>query len=79
MPCRAGQRGCRQGTAQAEWARRSAAAARIVAPAPAGQLLTAYRAAQAKLAVPWEYLAAIHLVETRMGRIGEPARPVPRG
>jgi Transglycosylase SLT domain len=42
---------------------------RIVAPAPAGQLLVAYRAAQAKLAVPWEYLAAIHLVETRMGRI----------
>ena len=42
---------------------------RIVAPAPAGQLLAAYRAAGAKLAVPWEYLAAIHLVETRMGRI----------
>jgi membrane-bound lytic murein transglycosylase B len=42
---------------------------RIVAPAPAGQLLAAYRAAQAKLAVPWEYLAAIHLVETRTGRI----------
>ena len=42
---------------------------RIVAPAPAGQLLAAYRAAEAKLAVPWEYLAAIHLVETRMGRI----------
>jgi membrane-bound lytic murein transglycosylase B len=42
---------------------------RIVAPAPAAQLLAAYRAAQAKLAVPWEYLAAIHLVETRMGRI----------
>ena len=42
---------------------------RIVAPAPAGRLLAAYRAAQAKLAVPWEYLAAIHLVETRMGRI----------
>ena len=42
---------------------------RIVAPAPAGQLLAAYRAAQAKLAVPWEYLAAIHLVETRLGRI----------
>jgi Transglycosylase SLT domain len=42
---------------------------RIVAPAPASQLLAAYRAAQAKLAVPWEYLAAIHLVETRMGRI----------
>jgi membrane-bound lytic murein transglycosylase B len=42
---------------------------RIVAPAPAGQLLAAYRAAEAKLAVPWEYLAAIHLVETRTGRI----------
>jgi membrane-bound lytic murein transglycosylase B len=42
---------------------------RIVAPAPAGQLLAAYRTAEAKLAVPWEYLAAIHLVETRMGRI----------
>jgi membrane-bound lytic murein transglycosylase B len=42
---------------------------RIVAPPPAAQLLAAYRAAQAKLAVPWEYLAAIHLVETRMGRI----------
>jgi membrane-bound lytic murein transglycosylase B len=42
---------------------------RIVAPAPAPQLLVAYRAAEAKLAVPREYLAAIHLVETRMGRI----------
>jgi membrane-bound lytic murein transglycosylase B len=42
---------------------------RIVAPAPAGRLLAAYRAAQAKLGVPWEYLAAIHLVETRVGRI----------
>jgi membrane-bound lytic murein transglycosylase B len=42
---------------------------RIVAPAPAGQLLAAYRTAQARLAVPWEYLAAIHLVETRTGRI----------
>jgi membrane-bound lytic murein transglycosylase B len=42
---------------------------RIVAPAPPSQLLAAYRAAEAKLAVPWEYLAAIHLVETRTGRI----------
>jgi membrane-bound lytic murein transglycosylase B len=42
---------------------------RIVAPAPAGHLLAAYQAAEAKLAVPWEYLAAIHLVETRLGRI----------
>ena len=42
---------------------------RIVAPAPAAQLLATYRRAQARLAVPWEYLAAIHLVETRTGRI----------
>jgi membrane-bound lytic murein transglycosylase B len=42
---------------------------RIVAPAPVAQLLAAYRTAEAKLAVPWEYLAAIHLVETRTGRI----------
>jgi transglycosylase-like protein with SLT domain len=42
---------------------------RIVPPPPAGRLLAAYRAAEARLGVPWEYLAAIHLVETRMGRI----------
>jgi hypothetical protein len=42
---------------------------RIVAPAPATALLASYRLADAKLAVPWQYLAAIHLVETRMGRI----------
>jgi hypothetical protein len=42
---------------------------RIVAPAPAGRLLAAYHAAEARLGVPWEYLAAIHLVETRAGRI----------
>jgi Transglycosylase SLT domain len=42
---------------------------RIVTPPPAGQLLAAYRAAEARLGVPWEYLAAIHLVETRAGRI----------
>jgi membrane-bound lytic murein transglycosylase B len=42
---------------------------RIVAPARAAQLLAAYRATENRLAVPWEYLAAIHLVETRLGRI----------
>jgi hypothetical protein len=42
---------------------------RIVAPAPAAELLASYRAAGAKLGVPWQYLAAIHLVETRVGRI----------
>ena len=42
---------------------------RIVAPAPAGELLGYYKAAESSLGVPWSYLAAIHLVETRMGRI----------
>jgi membrane-bound lytic murein transglycosylase B len=42
---------------------------RIVAPAAAPALLASYRLAEARLAVPWQYLAAIHLVETRMSRI----------
>lgn len=42
---------------------------RIVAPAPAPELLGYYRAAESQIGVPWQYLAAIHLVETRMGRI----------
>ena len=42
---------------------------RIVAPAPAEELLGYYKATEAELDVPWYYLAAIHLVETRMGRI----------
>jgi hypothetical protein len=42
---------------------------RIVAPAPADELYGYYRAAEAEFGVPWAYLAAIHLVETRMGRI----------
>lgn len=41
----------------------------IVAPPPADELLDAYRLAQRSLGVGWEYLAAIHLTETRMGRI----------
>lgn len=41
----------------------------IVDPPPAGELLAHYRAAEGEFGVPWEYLAAIHLVETRMGRI----------
>ncbi|MDQ3756936.1 MAG: lytic transglycosylase domain-containing protein, partial [Actinomycetota bacterium] len=41
----------------------------IVAPAPAEELLSYYKAADAEIGVPWPYLAAIHLVETRMGRI----------
>jgi hypothetical protein len=42
---------------------------RIVEPAPAQRLLSFYREAESTFGVPWEYLAAIHLVETRMGRI----------
>ncbi|MGI8791671.1 MAG: transglycosylase SLT domain-containing protein, partial [Acidimicrobiales bacterium] len=42
---------------------------RIVAPAPAAELLGYYQEAEAEFGVPWTYLAAINLVETRMGRI----------
>jgi membrane-bound lytic murein transglycosylase B len=42
---------------------------RIVAPPPATELLAAYHDAEAELGVPWAYLAAINVVETRSGRI----------
>jgi hypothetical protein len=42
---------------------------RIVRPAPARDLLRYYRAAEREFGVGWEYLAAINLVETGMGRI----------
>ena len=42
---------------------------RIVEPAPADHLLRFYRAAESRYGVDWEYLAAINLVETAMGRI----------
>jgi hypothetical protein len=42
---------------------------RLVAPPPRERLLRAYRAAERRTGVGWEHLAAIHLVETRMGRI----------
>lgn len=42
---------------------------RLADPPPAGRLLRAYRAAERRSGVGWEHLAAIHLVETRMGRI----------
>ena len=41
----------------------------IVAPLPADELLGYYREAEAATGVPWQYLAAIHFQETRMGRI----------
>lgn len=42
---------------------------RIRAPRPVAELVGYYRDAEAASGVPWQYLAAIHLVETRMGRI----------
>ena len=42
---------------------------RILSPAPPVELLAAYRRAAAAFGIDWHYLAAIHLVETRMGRI----------
>lgn len=42
---------------------------KIIPPPPAEELTGYYNEAEAKFGVPWEYLAAVHLVETRMGRI----------
>ena len=42
---------------------------RITAPPPHQTLVDHYRDAQRRTGVPWTYLASIHLVETRMGRI----------
>lgn len=42
---------------------------RIDPPLPADELLGYYREAEAATGIEWEYLAAINLIETRMGRI----------
>jgi transglycosylase-like protein with SLT domain len=42
---------------------------KIVAPAPIDDLMAFYKEAETTFGVPWYYLASIHLVETRMGRI----------
>ena len=42
---------------------------RIVAPAPAADLLRYYKRGERTYGIGWEYLAAINLVETGMGRI----------
>ena len=42
---------------------------RIVAPAPAEELLGYYHEAEAATGVAWNYLAAINLIETRLGSI----------
>jgi Transglycosylase SLT domain len=41
----------------------------IVSPLPAEQLRDYYGEAEAASGIPWAYLASIHLVETRLGRI----------
>jgi membrane-bound lytic murein transglycosylase B len=42
---------------------------RIVEAAPADELRAYYEEGEAIYGVPWEYLAAVHLVESRMGRL----------
>ncbi|HVM00094.1 MAG TPA: hypothetical protein VM324_12445, partial [Egibacteraceae bacterium] len=42
---------------------------RIVPPPPADELKSYYHEAELATDVPWTYLAAVNLVETRMGRI----------
>jgi hypothetical protein len=42
---------------------------RIIAPPPADRLLGYFQAADGRYRIPWRYLAAVELVETRMGRI----------
>jgi membrane-bound lytic murein transglycosylase B len=42
---------------------------RIIPPAPAEELRSYYQLAERRFGVDWEYLAAINLVETGMGRI----------
>ena len=41
----------------------------IVEPAPAAELRGYYQEAEQRFGVQWEYLAAVHLTETKMGRI----------
>ncbi len=41
----------------------------ILEPRPIDELLALYQEAETATGVPWEYLAAINFVETRMGRI----------
>lgn len=41
----------------------------IVPPAPVDVLMAAYQEAEATFGIPWQYLAAINLVETATGRI----------
>jgi membrane-bound lytic murein transglycosylase B len=58
----------RQLTAMAQ-VRDTLPAWRIEPPAPADQLLSYYREAEAQSGVGWNYLAAINLIETRLGSV----------
>jgi hypothetical protein len=62
----------RQLTALAE-VRDDVPAWRIVPPAPAEELLGYYREAEAASGVGWNYLAAINLIETRLGSVVGPS------
>ncbi|HLF40536.1 MAG TPA: transglycosylase SLT domain-containing protein [Acidimicrobiia bacterium] len=42
---------------------------RIIPPPPAEELERYYKEAESRFGVPWAYLASVHLVESRMGRI----------
>jgi hypothetical protein len=52
---------------------------RIVAPLPPDQLRAAYAEAQQRFGVPWTVLAAVNLVESRMGRIASHSEAGARG
>jgi len=62
----------RQLTAMAE-TKNAVPAWRVVAPAPADELLAYYRDAEAASGVGWNYLAAINLIETRLGSVVGPS------
>ncbi len=51
----------------------------IRAPQPAATLLADYHAAEAASGVPWGYLAGIHLIESRLGRIVGPSNAGAQG
>jgi soluble lytic murein transglycosylase-like protein len=62
----------RQLTAMAE-TKNAIPAWRIATPAPADELLSYYRDAEATSGVGWNYLAAINLIETRLGSVVGPS------
>ncbi|WP_433781644.1 lytic murein transglycosylase [Actinomycetospora sp. CA-101289] len=52
---------------------------RVVEPLPPDRLRTLYAEAQDRFGVPWHVLAAVNLVETRMGRIASNSEAGARG